>query len=99
MPRKEVLKNHRTEIFQIFVCDVKDLGERYIKWDTAYYGQHGKVEYYPLPTGKVIVIYLMTSNEALEEAYTWQTIRRWTPKKEDYYRNLIGQEVEILIVE
>lgn len=99
MPRRNVLKAGTTEVFQIFVVDAKELGERYIKWDTAYYGKNDQVEYYPLPKGKLIVIYLLTSNELLKEAFSWQTIRRWTPGKEAYYRNLIGQEVEIIIEE
>lgn len=98
MPRKDVLKSSTTEVFQIFVVDRKELGDRYVKWDTAFFTDSGEVAYYDLPkSGKLIVIYLLTSNELFKEAFSWQTIRRWTQWKEKYYRDLIGKEVEIVI--
>ena len=43
--------------------------------------------------GDVIVLTLFTKEET--GTWLWTTIRRWTPQKEEYYRKLIGMEVEI----
>lgn len=97
MPMKDLMQNGKHEVFQIFVCDYKELGEKYKKWDTAFTNEKGELEYYPLPKGKLIVISILTSSAELKEAFNWNTIRRWTPQKEKYYRSLIDQEVKIEI--
>lgn len=108
MPQKGILETAITNVFQIFVCDYKELGEKYKLWDTAVFNPNynndplspaydTKIKHYPLPKGKLIVIYLLTAHEGSEQAFNWQTIRRWTPQKEAYYRSLIDREVKVEI--
>lgn len=65
-----------------------DLGQKYIEMDT----ETVDGQFYPLPKTDLLIIHLYT------EGKDWQTIRRWTPQKEKYYRGLVGHEVEIKIV-
>lgn len=80
----------------LYVEDISLLSEIFIKYDTEY----GKEErHYELPkTGKVIVLLLLSEANIFQSAF-WTTIRRWTPRKEEFYRSLVGQEVGIEIKE
>lgn len=87
-------------LLDVLVIDRKELHESFIEYDTRYlewvYVGHiriPKVKNYPLPSGKVLVLLLLSKNQ--KRLFT--TIRRWTPEKEKYYRNLRGQEVKIEI--
>jgi len=82
-----------------FVADVDELPKEFLWWDTLYHDKHWNYHNYGLPKGKVIVLLLLQRGGAHEMsmAHFWTTLRKWTPKKETYYRSLIGQEVEIEI--
>jgi hypothetical protein len=75
---------------QLLICDKKDLSEDFIRYDTAYETDHG-TEYYQLPDGKLMVLFLLC------EKQLFTTIRRWDWEKEIFYRNLIGKAVGIEI--
>ena len=78
-----------TTLIQIWVTDLSELTNRFIEYDTMILGGQ---DFYKLPAkGKFMVLFLCTGTTL------WTTIRRWTPRKETYYRSLIGQEVEIEI--
>lgn len=81
-----------TYILGLQVCELRDLPDAFIFWDTRYGNKN-----YILPKGKLMIITLFTYNEGAALSQLWTTIRRWTSKKEKYYRGLIGKEVEIII--
>lgn len=95
MPKFLFEPDVKTEVFQVFTTEYDQLGEKYIKWDTAYI-EGKETLYYPLPKGKLIVIELLTNHPVKKISQLWQTIRRWTPQKEKYYRSAIGQEAKII---
>ena len=80
-----------TWIMSVKVLDYADLTDEEIKMDT----ETVDGEFYVLPKTKLIWIDLFT--DCLPTATKWQTIRRWTPEKERYYRSIVGQEVKIVI--
>ena len=79
-----------TILLAVFVDDVNNLGELFVKYDTLYI-EKGVPLFYPLPKGKVLVLVLIT------QSVIWTTIRRWLPYKETYYRSIVGQDVDIVI--
>ncbi len=66
-----------------------ELTPEFIKADT----ETDDGQFYPLPRTWLIIISLWT------EGREWQTIRRFTPEKMEYYDAHIGNEVEIKIEE
>jgi hypothetical protein len=82
----------QTYITDVEITRYSDLTEEFIKSDTEYAGG-----YYELPKAKLLIIKLWT--ETINGGHKWQTIRRWTPEKETYYKSLKGQEVKIEIKE
>lgn len=76
-----------TYITRVARCHYRDLSKIFIVQDT----ETIEGEFYPLPVTDLIIIYLYT------EGHKWQTIRRYTPAKYDYYRSLVGQEVKIIV--
>ena len=91
-------KGDKADLIQIFVVDKKELSEIFLDYDTTYseYTDDNKtgiatVGHYPLPNGKLIVLLLNTNGKV------WTTIRRWTPEKEKYYRECIGETFEIVV--
>jgi hypothetical protein len=106
MPESFFFKDRVSKSFLvgISICDISRLPKEFLDWDTAYEEQSWvssanrekitKLRYYELPKGKVIILVIFTKQEnSISEC--WTTIRRWTPDKENYYQNLIGQEVKI----
>ena len=64
--------------------DVEKLPASFKDYDAEYEGE-GATLYYHLPEkGKVIVLFLWG------EHTLFTTIRRWSPSKEKYYRDLVG---------
>lgn len=90
MPSKSLQGAWKTHILEIFTTTKEELSPGFIKFDTTILNS-GKQ--YQLPPGKLLVIMLLTGT------FLWQTVRRYTPEKERYYRSLRGQEVEIVIEE
>lgn len=87
------LNFNETRLLQVFICDRKELGELFVNYDTAY-----NEGFYELPKGKLIVLLLQSLNGVIFDPL-WTTIRRWTPQKEKYYREIIGKEVDIIVNE
>lgn len=87
MPKKIGSAFCSTQIVEIRVKEIKELHGIFIEYDTCKLNG----TYYELPKeGKVIIIYMVSTPCNL-----WTTIRRWTPKKEEYYKSLVGKEVDI----
>ena len=74
-------------VLDIEVTHFDGLTLDFIKYDTEYDGG-----FYELPKTKLLVIQILT------EGIRWTTVRRWTPKKEKWYKSLIGKEVKIIIL-
>jgi len=94
-----------TRLIGVSVCDISKLPKDFLEWDTRYFENvYGRYENYALPnTGQFIVLTLFSGRPSLlmpvKASAVWTTIRRWTAEKEAYYRNLIGQKIEIRIIE
>lgn len=74
----------------IQMVNLESLDPDFIKRDTAIKGGG----HYRLPKeGKFMILWLESASKHKE----WQTIRRWTPKKEEYYRKYIGKLVNCVI--
>ena len=82
-----------TYLLGVSICNLEDLPEYFIDYDTKYVkGLSGG--FYPLPEkGKYMILFFFSGSDEL-----WTTIRRWTPRKEKYYKSLIGQRVEIEVL-
>ena len=69
------------------------LHKDFINWDTAYWGSESRiVEHYSLDFKDAIILLFNDENGKV-----WTTIRRWTPRKEEYYRNARGEEFEVIV--
>ena len=77
-------------LLEVFIVDTEKLHQRFIEYDTLYY-ENGKPKYYRLPKGKALVL-LFKSDDFL-----FTTIRRFTPKKYDYYMKNRGEMFKIVI--
>ena len=73
-----------TKLLQVIMCDYTDLSQAFKDYDTTY--PQGT---YPLPRGKLIILFLLTDGQL------WTTIRRWTPEKFNYYNFHVGEFVKI----
>lgn len=82
-----------TWIREINLIDFSDLSPDEIIKDT----ETIDASFYMLPKGKLIVIKLWS--DTINGGHEWATMRRYTPEKYDYYRSIIGQDVEIVIEE
>jgi hypothetical protein len=88
MPTPAALLQSPTCLVQVLPVERNELSDAFVEYDAAYHGGH-----YPLPTGRLLILLLATGNGL------WTTLRRWTPRKEAYYRSLTGQTVGIEIAE
>lgn len=99
----------QTRLLEVLTSDSRDLSPDFINYDTAYYansfqkdlfnifeGHPGPlpINYYPLPTGKILILILQTKTPG-KLPVLWTTIRRHTTDKENYYLHLRGQVVQI----
>ena len=64
-----------------------NLSQSFIDYDTTY----GNNEQYELPKGRLIILVF---KDLL--GYVFTTIRRWTPKKEAYYKEQMGEYFEVV---
>jgi hypothetical protein len=79
-----------SRLLEIEVVQLENLSGKFLDDDTRIVGGG----YYPLPKkGKYMILRLESSIMNIP----WQTIRRWTPKKEIYYRKYVGKRVDCKI--
>ena len=90
-----------SKLLDVLPVRLEDLSQEFLKYDTFIDGD----EYYKLPAKGDYMILMLRSTaiedeagDIVEPSQLWTTIRRRTPKKEKYYRNLIGQVMECKIV-
>lgn len=81
-----------TVLLQVLKTHFNELSEDFIIYDTSYFDVEKRtIRRYPLPKTDLLILLLKTKDKL------WTTIRRWTPRKEIYYRKLMGCEVDILV--
>ena len=81
-----------SRLTNVEVVNLEDLDPLFLERDTAI--QEGG--HYSLPKkGKYMILYLESGVMNIR----WQTIRRWTPGKEKYYRKYIGKLVNCQVTE
>lgn len=79
-----------TTLEDVELVNLEDLDPAFLEADTAFVGGG----HYPLPKkGKYMILWL--KSDAGIFTHPWQTIRRWTPEKEAYYRHHIKEQVKI----
>lgn len=82
-------------LMEVFVVDSKDLHKRFVEYDTSYFDfKIQNWSYYKLPNSKVMVLLLRSFSD-----FIWTTIRRYTPKKFEYYKNNRWNVFQIVIEE
>ena len=82
----------KTSLVGVKVVNLEDLDKKFIEEDTAILGGG----HYELPaTGKYMILGLITTKVGVRCIHVWQTIRRYTPEKEAYYRAHVNEEVRI----
>ena len=91
------VKSEKTIVVDIKVVHYNELSLKEIREDTKYItefksaGGENIPGYSSLPKTKLIIVKLNTNG------HIWAIMRRWTEKKEQYYKSLIGKEVLITI--
>ena len=80
----------KSKLIQVFKTSFKELSGEFIAYDTKVKGSNS---YYKLPKSELLVLLLLSS-----KGYLWTTIRRYTPTKEIYYKSLVGQTFDCIIV-
>ena len=91
-------ENYRTYLIAVSVIDLTKLPEEFLKYDTRYF-ESKKEKFFKLNFKKAIILTLYSIREdvGLRFETVWTTIRRWTKKKEEYYKKHIGEEVKIIV--
>ncbi len=78
---------HTSTLLQVLKVHYTDLSEYMLKYDAKIYGSD---ELYPVPKGDLILLIFQSDKNMI-----FTTIRRYTPSKFEYYKNLEGVVFEI----
>jgi len=79
-------------LLQVFLLQSTDISEYFREYDTKYYIEDG-VDYYPLNRGRTWIVLLF---EETETGLLFTTMRSATTSKLQYYRDLQGEEFEVI---
>ena len=90
-------------LLEVFKAKTEDLHPAFIEYDTTYWQfqketEFGKIYHekrYKLPKGDIIVLLFKIKHYFC----LFTTIRRYTPKKYEYYRKMRGKEFDIIVEE
>ena len=85
-------------LIQVLKVHYDDLSEEFKKYDTYYLDEDDTEGYYKLPKTNLLILFLVP-HALIPPARLFTTIRRWTPKKEKFYRSKIGEEFRIEVKE
>lgn len=91
------IKSRKTYLLGVTVIHYSQLPSGFIFYDTLFSKDNKTMEHYPLPKTQLIILTLFTDSELSPKV--WTTLRRFTQQKYDYYNNLIGKEIKIIIEE
>jgi len=88
----------KARLLEVFRDKTENLSTCFIEYDTMYYDKKKhSLAYYKLPKGEVII--LLFQNADPSDPFLFTTIRRYTPKKYEYYKKMRGKEFEVVIEE
>ncbi len=81
-------------LLEVFPVNIEDLSNSFIKYDAGYFDENDNYKQYPLPKkGKYIVLlFVSTINR-----HAFTTIRRYTPRKYEYYKKARGEMFKVVI--
>ncbi len=79
-------------LLQVFLLQSTDISECFREYDTKFYTDDG-VDYYPLNRGRTWIVLLF---EETETGLLFTTMRSATTSKLQYYRDLQGEEFEVI---
>jgi len=79
-------------LLQCLAVNYKELSKDFIEYDTVFTGGH----YYPLPKTDLIILVLGILNKRTWVMQIFTTIRRYTPRKWEFYKGLEGKQVQIV---
>ncbi len=83
-------------LLEVVKINSEELHQRFVEYDTIYFDkEENNWCHYKLPKGEVLILILKSEFDGLIDL--WTTIRRFTPQKYEYYKNLRGEEFEIEI--
>ena len=83
-----------TRLLEVFRTTKEELSKDFLQFDTQIEGTSMN---YELPEGNLLVLFLVSLQEETGIWQAWTTVRSALPGKEEYYRSLRGQRVEIVI--
>jgi len=88
-----------TQLIEVFKVD-RPLHMDFVKYDTVAH-LPDKIVFYKLPKPPYLVLILITYDFGSKggELRLWTTVRRWTPRKEEYYLRHRGEMVRIVLPE
>lgn len=81
---------NEVKLIEVIKTHYKNLSEPFIEYDTKYWDDKLRVKHYKVPETDLLLLIFECGG------MIFTTLRRWTPKKEKYYRNQIGKEFEIV---
>lgn len=89
-PKLDVLAgtNNEARLLDVHPVQLELLSPDFLDYDTAIEGGG----FYPLPTKGRFLMLIFARPDGIG---LFTTLRRWTPKKEQYYRGLIGQRFTV----
>ena len=88
------VQTRKTYLLGVTKIHYNNLPEGFITYDTLY-SINDNILYYPLPKTDLIILTLFTDSD--QSPRVWTTVRRFTPKKYQYYHDNIGKQFDILI--
>jgi hypothetical protein len=88
---KLAIQTECARLLQVFIADYSELSKEFIEYDTSYWDE--EVKFYELPKTKLLI--LLFQDE--DNGYLFTTVRRWTPRKEEYYRSLQGEILDVVL--
>ena len=79
-------------LVQVWNTNTTELMDEFIEYDTVYFENGEKKNYYLQVPMICMVLFFVDSSGKL-----FTTIRRTTPKKEEYYNTCIGSDFELVV--
>lgn len=100
----EAVEKRKTFLVGVSDCLLERMPLDFIFWDTLFINPDGSIGHYPLPEKGRFILQTLCTPDAIVDGKAlpfelWTTIRRWTPRKMEYYSLHVGEQVAIEIME